>query len=221
MKSRSLSGNVGIGTFMVGFICIIVGFSTASWLTSDPRIVNAKMDQLGLWRHCFRSLPNPAEADAPRRFFVGCRWVYDPFTTGYSEIRGYLLPPFMVTTQFFFTLCFLSFLISLGLIVLYSTCWDQEHKNYINLITAIGSLLLFGSICGCIAVIVFALFGNTDGWMPGHSNNFFGYSFIISVIGSIIGLIASALFFIEANIQKEKRKDFKESQTKFSLEARA
>lgn len=92
MKSRSLSGNTGIGVFMFGLICVIVGFSTASWLTSDPRIVNAKWDQLGLWRHCFRSLPNPAEADAPRRFFVGCRWVYDPFTTGYSEIRGYLLP---------------------------------------------------------------------------------------------------------------------------------
>lgn len=127
----------------------------------------------------------------------------------------------MVTTQFFFTLCFLSFLISLGLIILYSTCWDQEQKHYLNLIKAIGSLLLFGSVCGCIAVLVFALWGNTDGWMPGHANNFFGYSFIIAVIGSIVGLIASALFFVEANIQKKKRKNLRESQTKFSLEARA
>lgn len=92
MKKRSLSGNVGVGVFLVGFVCVCVAFGTPSWLVSDPRIVGAQLDRLGLWRHCFRSLPNPQESDAPRRFFVGCRWVYDPFTAGYSEIRGFLLP---------------------------------------------------------------------------------------------------------------------------------
>lgn len=92
MKKRSLAGNVGIGIFLVALICVCVAFGTPAWLVSDYRITNAKLDMLGLWRHCFRSLPNPMEADAPRRFFVGCRWVYDPFTTGYSDIRGYLLP---------------------------------------------------------------------------------------------------------------------------------
>lgn len=47
--------------------------------------------RLGLWSHCFRSLPDPLD-QYQRRFFVGCRWVYDPFTTGYDKIRGYLLP---------------------------------------------------------------------------------------------------------------------------------
>ncbi|CAK1599842.1 unnamed protein product [Parnassius mnemosyne] len=47
--------------------------------------------RLGLWSHCFRSLPDPLD-QYQRRFFVGCRWVYDPFTTGYDRIRGYLLP---------------------------------------------------------------------------------------------------------------------------------
>jgi hypothetical protein len=92
MKKRSLAGNVGIGIFLVALICICVAFATPAWLVSDYRITNAQLDMLGLWRHCFRSLPNPMEADAPKRFFVGCRWVYDPFTTGYSEIRGFLLP---------------------------------------------------------------------------------------------------------------------------------
>lgn len=47
--------------------------------------------RLGLWNYCFRSLPDPLDQHQ-RRFFVGCRWVYDPFTTGYDKIRGYLLP---------------------------------------------------------------------------------------------------------------------------------
>jgi len=92
MKKRSLSGNVGVGVFLLAFLCVCVAFGTPAWLVSDPRIIGAQLDRLGLWRHCFRSLPNPQESDAPKRFFVGCRWVYDPFTAGYSEIRGFLLP---------------------------------------------------------------------------------------------------------------------------------
>lgn len=92
MKKRSFSGNVGVGVFIVGLVCVCVAFGTPAWLVSDYRITGAKLDKLGLWTHCFRSLPNPQEMDAPRRFFVGCRWVYDPFTAGYSDIRGFLLP---------------------------------------------------------------------------------------------------------------------------------
>lgn len=92
MKKRSLSGNVGVGIFAVALICVCVAFGTPAWLVSDRRITGAQLDKLGLWSHCFRSLPNPQKGDAPERFFAGCRWVYDPFTTGYSEIRGFLLP---------------------------------------------------------------------------------------------------------------------------------
>ncbi|CAB0038001.1 unnamed protein product, partial [Trichogramma brassicae] len=92
MKKRSLAGNVGIGIFSVGFICICVAFFTSSWVVSDPRITNSRLETIGLWRQCFKSLPDPVRADAPKRYFAGCRWVYDPFTTGYSELIGFLLP---------------------------------------------------------------------------------------------------------------------------------
>lgn len=91
MKRRTLAGNCGVAVFVIAFVCICVAFTTPSWLVSDYRITGAKLDRLGLWVHCFRSLPDVND-DYQRRFFVGCRWVYDPFTTGYDEIRGFLIP---------------------------------------------------------------------------------------------------------------------------------
>lgn len=91
MKRRTLAGNCGVAVFTIAFVCIVVAFATPSWLVSDYRITGAKLDRLGLWVHCFRSLPDVND-DYQRRFFVGCRWVYDPFTTGYDQIRGFLMP---------------------------------------------------------------------------------------------------------------------------------
>lgn len=91
MKRRTLSGSCGIGIFVISFVCVCIAFSTPSWIVSDYRITGAKLDRLGLWTHCFRSLADPND-DYNRRFFVGCRWVFDPFTTGYDEIRGFLIP---------------------------------------------------------------------------------------------------------------------------------
>lgn len=246
MQKRSFSGNSGVGVFILAFICVCVAFGTPAWLVSDYRISGAKLDKLGLWTHCFRSLPNPQEMDAPRRFFVGCRWVYDPFTAGYSDIRGFLLPckfllsrppeqlciagvtvtsasvaAFMIATQFFFTLCFLLSLVSFGLILLFTLCCDPEQKRYVQLITIIGGLLLVGGVSGALAVIIFGCFGNTEGWMPGHANNFFGWSFIMAAVGSVLTIIAGALFLVEANVQRKKRDYLKESQTRFQLESRA
>ncbi|XP_046741639.1 uncharacterized protein LOC124408620 [Diprion similis] len=219
-KKRSLSGNVGVVVFLIGLVCICVSFGTPAWLVSDYRIPGAQLDKLGLWTHCFRSLANPIEAN-PRRYFVGCRWVYDPFTAGYSDIRGFLLPPFMIATQTFFTLAFLLSVVSFGLILLFALCSDPEQRHYILLIQVISYLLLIAGISGCLAVIIFACLGNTDHWMPGHVNNFFGWSFGLGVVGSVVLLIASTLFFVETNIQNKKREYLKESQTRFQLESQA
>ncbi|KAJ8686581.1 hypothetical protein QAD02_022375 [Eretmocerus hayati] len=221
MKKRSLAGNVAIGLFLFCAVCVVVSFFYPAWLVSDRRITSAKMQKIGLWEHCFRSLPNPERADSPDRFYVGCRWIYDPLTAGYDKIRGFLLPGFMVTTQFFYTICFLSFVVSVGLVIVYATCWTKEHPHYVDLIKVIACLLLIGSISGCIGVLVFALFGNSKGWMPDQENNFIGWAYVVACVGSILGIVVSILFFVEANIQEKKRKKLKESQTRFTLEARA
>lgn len=155
LKRRTLAGNCGVAVFAIAFVCIAVAFTTPSWLVSDYRITGAKLDRLGLWVHCFRSLPDVND-DYQRRFFVGCRWVYDPFTTGYDEIRGFLIPrkfdgperglvnklivsslhfpAFMIITQFFFTLAFIAIFGSLILVLLYFLCGGPDQKHFLLMI---------------------------------------------------------------------------------------
>lgn len=216
-KKRSLAGNCAVGVFVVALVTTFVAFCSPSWLVSDYRITGAKLDKIGLWTHCFRSLPDPQD-EYQRRFFVGCRWVYDPFTTGYDQIRGYLLPPFMVATQFFYTLCFLGVMVTLFLVLLFFLCCGPDQARFVQLITIIGGILMGSGLCGGLAVIIFACLGNTENWMPEHANNYFGWSFGLAVVGSVASIISSALFFTEANIQKKKRKYLKESQTKFEMD---
>lgn len=214
MKRRSLAGNVGLGFFVIAFLTIVIAFCTYSWLVSDQRITNAKLDRLGLWMHCFRSLADPQDPHQ-RRFFVGCRWIYDPFTTGYDQIRGYLVPGFMVATQLFFTLCFIFVLIAFILTLLYFLCCRPDQARFVQLVKIIAVLLLAAGLTGGIAVIVFASLANRNNWMPGHDNNFFGWSFILACIGVIASLVASVLFFVDADVHQRKERQLKESQTRF------
>lgn len=54
--------------------------------------------------------------------------------------------------------------------------------------------------------------------MPGHDNNFFGYSFGVA-IASVFALLASGVLFLsETEIQKKKREYLKESQCRFEID---
>ncbi|KAF2901379.1 hypothetical protein ILUMI_04807 [Ignelater luminosus] len=217
MSRRSLAGTVGLGFFAVAFILIAVAFGTPSWLVSDYRITGARLDRLGLWTHCFRSLPDPQD-QFQRRFFVGCRWIYDPFTTGYDEIRGYLVPGFMVATQFFFTICFICALIGVILSLLYFLCCGPDMEKFVLLLQVNSIVQLVGGLCGGIAVIVFGSLANRNGWMPGHANNFFGWSYGLACVGVVCCLVSATLLFTDANIQRRKKEHLKDSQTRFELE---
>lgn len=41
-------------------------------------------------------------------------------------------------------------------------------------------MLLGGGVCGSLGVIIFAIWGNKDKWLPEHANNFFGMCFFNS-----------------------------------------
>ncbi|XP_015184836.1 PREDICTED: uncharacterized protein LOC107070824 [Polistes dominula] len=220
-KIRSLSGDVGCGVLLSALFFIYLAFGTPEWLVSDPRILGAQFEKMGLWVHCLRSLPRPYEADAPKQFFVGCRWVYDPFTTEYNHIWEFSLPRSMIATQLFFTVCCLLILVSFGLMLLFILCCRPTEKRYILLIKIISYLSFTSGIHGAIAVIIFACMGNTDGWMSGHTNNYFGWSFAMAVVGTTLALIASILFLIEANIQNKKHRNFREFQMQLQLQLNA
>lgn len=90
-KKRSTAGLVALPVFLVTVVCICVSFSTTHWLENWDKYYGDKFDKLGLWVHCFRSLPDPHDA-LHLRYFTGCRWVFNPFTAGYAEMRDFLMP---------------------------------------------------------------------------------------------------------------------------------
>lgn len=208
---------MGLGFFVLAFVLVFVAFATPNWLVSDYRITGAKLNRFGLWAHCFRSLGDPNQI-SQRRFFVGCRWIFDPFTTGYDKIRGYLVPSFMIATQFFYTICFIFVLICAVLCLLYFLCCGPEQSRFLLLVRIIAYLLLAAGLCGSLAVIIFATCANQNGWMPGHDNNFFGWSFILACIGAVACIVASILFLADAHVYDRKKRYLKESQTRFELE---
>lgn len=44
-----------------------------------------------------------------------------------------------------------------------------------------------------------------------------GWSFGLAVVGAVTALISSALFFTELTIQEKKKRQFKESQSRFEM----
>jgi len=79
-------------------------------------------------------------------------------------------------------------------------------------------ILLGSAICAGLGVIIFAIFGNRDKWMPGYANNWFGWSFVLGCIGACAAGVCSALFFTEQHVQERRVRQFKESQLRFEME---
>ena len=91
VKSRTTAAKLALPLFFVTVVCILLAFSTNHWLENWAKYYGDKFDRLGLWVHCFRSLPDPHDTNH-LRYFTGCRWVFNPFTAGYAEMRDFLTP---------------------------------------------------------------------------------------------------------------------------------
>merc|ERR1719166_705236 len=74
-------------------VFVTTAFVTPNWTQVDYRFYGTKFHKLGLWVHCFNSLPDQNDL-THKRFFVACRWIFNPFTEGYREIRYLIVPPF-------------------------------------------------------------------------------------------------------------------------------
>jgi hypothetical protein len=153
-KTRSTAAKIALPLFFVAVVCISVAFSTTHWLENWSKYYGDKFDKLGLWVHCFRSLPDPHDT-LHLRYFTGCRWVFNPFTAGYVEMRDFLMPrkiatcwfqmtyiswlgnlikflfpflAFFIAVQLFFTLCFMLMLVGIAGTLMYVLCFTYEHQ---------------------------------------------------------------------------------------------
>ena len=102
-RERTLAGNIALGLGFVMIVFVTTGFVSPNWLEVDPRFYGTKFHKLGLWVHCFNSFPDPNDLSY-KRFFVACRWIFNPFTDGYAEIRYLIVPRKDNYGKFFLTL---------------------------------------------------------------------------------------------------------------------
>ena len=90
-RERTFTGKWALAVFLGASLLTAIAFVSPNWLEGDPRFYGNKVDKVGLWVHCFRSLSDYNDYQH-RRYFAGCRWLFNPFTKGYENIRNYLAP---------------------------------------------------------------------------------------------------------------------------------
>lgn len=200
-NSVVLAGYVTLG---LAAILIIVAFSTPYWLEADPRLPQMKFDKLGLWQQCFRSIYVPSDPFLGT-YFVGCRWLFTPWTTDYDKLREELiLRPFFIVVQVFFTLCLVLALMGVIMVFMYALCVAYDRQAC--MLRSLSIVLFLCTLCGIIAVITFGARGDGRDWMPYPDHNYLSWSFALAVVGTFFAGVAALLFWIEANRVRRREK---------------
>ena len=90
-RERTTTGRWAIFVFIVSATFMTVAMVSPNWIEADQRFYGTKVQRVGLWVHCFRSFPDYNDPEH-QRFYAGCRWLFNPFTPGYDQIRNFLAP---------------------------------------------------------------------------------------------------------------------------------
>jgi hypothetical protein len=161
--------------------------------------VNFEIRFAGLWELCLNNFQDIHRFYDVR--YSGCMWIFEE---EYYIIHDYILPPFFITVQFFFTLAFTLLLISMLLTLLFLGC-SKDHERYIHLLITNGSCLVLAGVFSLFAVILFGCYGDSRDWMPNWEHNNMGWSFALACPGSIMLFPAGILFLVEARRLRYKR----------------
>lgn len=86
-KRRTITGWFAIAFCILSGILIVIAMFTQNWLQAESKAYGTAMNRIGLWVQCFRSLTVPDDF-MKDVFFTGCRWIFDPFTTGYDDVQA-------------------------------------------------------------------------------------------------------------------------------------
>merc|ERR1712018_354330 len=200
-RERTTTGRWAIFVFIVSAAFMTVAFVSPNWIEADPRFYGTKVQRGGLWVHCFRSFPDYNDLEH-KRFYAGCRWIFNPFTEGYDRIRNFLAPPFYVATQFFYTLSFIAMLIAIIFVVMYLLCVDEYYR--VNVLRWTGIDLIVGGIFATIALIIFGCKGDSRDFMPDWEHNYLSWSFGLAFVGAVFNYVSGVLFIVEARIIRRK-----------------
>ncbi|XP_043476492.1 uncharacterized protein LOC122507701 [Leptopilina heterotoma] len=195
---KTRTGKVAIGLTMVGFIFVLIAFTTPNWLQTDGKLDSPKFRKIGLWQVCFEDFMDTQHLYDTK--FNNCWWVFEE---EYYILHDILLPRFFVATQFMFTLCFTLLLIGIFLTALYGCCSRQQQKYQLLLWTN-GTILTLSGCAGIISVLIFGCRGDYRDWMPNWQHNDIGWSYAVGVVGSFIVLTAGILFLVEGRRHRRK-----------------
>ncbi|CAL4121080.1 unnamed protein product, partial [Meganyctiphanes norvegica] len=197
-ERRTLSGWFAIGFHTAAFLLLTIAMFTRNWLEAEKKAYGTAMQSIGLWTQCFRSLTVTKDVYKTRHF-VGCRWLFDPFTTGYDDIREMVQEPFFLTVQIFFTFAFTMALIAIAMVGMLVFCGGESFERSILRIAYITSGLSW--LFAFLSVTIFGARGPDPDWMPHAEHNNLSWSFGLAVVGMVAEFIAAILFWVEWRIQ--------------------
>ncbi|XP_018018771.1 uncharacterized protein LOC108675284 isoform X2 [Hyalella azteca] len=200
-ERTTTSGWFAVACQLTAFLLISIAMFTRSWLAAESKAYGTSLDKLGLWWQCFRSFSVPKDIHG-ERLFVGCRWIFDRFTTGYEDVRELLATPFFVVVQVFYTLCFVLSLVGGAMSMILILCPGESFEKKVLKTAYIAGAIAF--FTGFLAVVIFGAMAPMEGWMPHPDHNNLSWSYALAVVGVVAQFAAALLFWLEFRIQRRK-----------------
>lgn len=198
---------VAVFLIFLTIIVVIVSFSTPSWLEADGKNPHQNFHKIGLWEICYNreySDYNDYHYQSSRnRYEYGlsaCKWIFDE---DYYYFRDFILQPFFVAVQVFFTLGLVALLIAGIMTIILLACMRSGKQG---MAIGVGVVVLFAAICCTLAVIIFGALGDGRDWMPYPEHNYLSWSFGLGILGAILAYITAILFFVDSFMVRKKNK---------------
>ncbi|KAF4526169.1 hypothetical protein B566_EDAN008206 [Ephemera danica] len=212
MSFKSKNGFIACVITFFCFLLIAIAFSTPCWLETDGELKDATFIRIGLWQVCFQNFEEPHHWYDTK--LTGCWWVFEE---EYYIIHDFLLPPFFVATQTFFTFCLTFLLFSLMLLFKYMVS-SKGSPRLPKLLFILSALTGLSALCGSIACIIFGARGDGRDWMPNWEHNNISWSYALAVIGTLLLWVTTAQFFAEGRVLHFKLRAERQQRGAYSMD---
>ncbi|XP_015517582.2 uncharacterized protein LOC107222650 [Neodiprion lecontei] len=193
---KTIIGKCAVLCTAIGFITLLIAFTTPNWIETDGTLERPKLVKIGLWQVCFQGPQDMKHFFESTRSY-GCFWVFEDLYYDIFETFNIKMPSSFIAAQFFFTLSMTLLFISGGLATLF-TCCSQHHNKYQLLLQATGSILLLAGVCEMIAIKIFVTEDKAYYWLPDWEHNVLSWSFILAAISCVFTTFSGVLFFADA-----------------------